>query len=253
MHEFNKSKCPAFGKQCRKCLKYNHFAIVCHAKLDKVREVEDVGNDSDLLKISTSEMRKMTISLNINGLSLQALIDTGATCNVIGWNHINAMEPCPMVRNTRQRLKFFNGAREQAAGECTLPIKIKRKLFQVKFFVTNHEELILGLGTALEMELINPDKEVLIRKTEVEKYKDVFSKELGDIGTLKLQLKSDAVPVIESPRRFPIGVRRQIKEELENLERQGIIRKVNKPTEWTTNMVLVVTQGETGYALLQKH
>uniref|UniRef100_T1IAI4 Uncharacterized protein n=1 Tax=Rhodnius prolixus TaxID=13249 RepID=T1IAI4_RHOPR len=32
MHEFNKSKCPAFGKQCKKCLKYNHFAIVCRAK-----------------------------------------------------------------------------------------------------------------------------------------------------------------------------------------------------------------------------
>ena len=28
-HEFKKEKCPAWGKQCSKCKKSNHFAKVC--------------------------------------------------------------------------------------------------------------------------------------------------------------------------------------------------------------------------------
>ena len=31
-HQFNKNKCPAFGKTCRKCGKPNHFSSVCFQK-----------------------------------------------------------------------------------------------------------------------------------------------------------------------------------------------------------------------------
>jgi hypothetical protein len=39
------NQCPAKGKQCKKCLKYNHFARVC--KSSTGRKVQEVDKDED--------------------------------------------------------------------------------------------------------------------------------------------------------------------------------------------------------------
>ena len=54
-----------------------------------------------------------------------------------------------------------------------------------------------------------------------------------------MELIKDAVPVIESPRKFPIKVRREIKAEVNKLLKEGIIRNVDKATEWAATMVLI--------------
>ncbi|CAB3222022.1 unnamed protein product [Arctia plantaginis] len=101
---------------------------------------------------------------------------------------------------------------------------------------------MLGLNASLKMGLINPAKEVMINKIDIEDFPQIFEEsEIEDIGSLKLEVRKGAVPVCESPRRFPVGVRKQIKQELQRLEKLNVIRKVEHPTEWTTNMVFVVT------------
>ena len=55
-HKSRDNQCPAKGKQCNKCQKYNHFAKVCRSKStqQQVNVVEDESDtDSDSLLIGT--------------------------------------------------------------------------------------------------------------------------------------------------------------------------------------------------------
>ena len=45
-HKTRDNQCPAKGKQCKKCLKYNHFARVCKSK-SSFKKVQTVEDDSD--------------------------------------------------------------------------------------------------------------------------------------------------------------------------------------------------------------
>ena len=46
-------------------------------------------------------------------------------------------------------------------------------------------------------------------------------------------------PVVHSPRRVPVALREPFKEELDNLIQQGIIEKVDRPTDWMNSCVCV--------------
>ncbi len=37
--------CPAFGKKCKKCQKYNHFAAVCRSSKPDTRKSDGKGQD----------------------------------------------------------------------------------------------------------------------------------------------------------------------------------------------------------------
>ena len=70
-------------------------------------------------------------------------------------------------------------------------------------------------------------------------YPELFNG-LGKIGTPhKIEVKEDASPVIHPPRKIPASLRDKLKDELDKMERAGVIRKVEEPTEWVNLMVVV--------------
>ena len=66
-----------------------------------------------------------------------------------------------------------------------------------------------------------------------------FPKLLQGLGTLKgdhqIQLKPDAKP----SRNVPIPIHEKVKQELERMEKPGVIYKVDKPTLWCAEMAVV--------------
>ena len=66
------------------------------------------------------------------------------------------------------------------------------------------------------------------------------------IGKLKnthvrLHIDDTVAPVVQSVRRIPFHIRRQVSEELDNLnlESQGIIQKIDGPTTWVSPLVII--------------
>ena len=47
----------------------------------------------------------------------------------------------------------------------------------------------------------------------------------------------------DTPRRVPIPLMKAVKSELDRMEKQGVIAKVTKPTEWCSGMVVVPKKG----------
>ena len=57
--------------------------------------------------------------------------------------------------------------------------------------------------------------------------------------TYNIKLKPGSKPfALFKPRRIAIPLRPRVKEELQRMERLGVIEKVDKPTEWCAGIVL---------------
>ena len=55
----------------------------------------------------------------------------------------------------------------------------------------------------------------------------------------KIYLKSGSVPVVHPPCRAPIAIRDKLNAELERMEREHVIKKGMKPTDWVNSLVTV--------------
>ncbi|UYV82717.1 K02A2.6-like, partial [Cordylochernes scorpioides] len=69
------------------------------------------------------------------------------------------------------------------------------------------------------------------------------SKHEYGVGLLKnkqsILIKEEAIPQAYTARRFPLALREPVREELEKMSKLGVIKKINKPTEWSHPMVVV--------------
>ena len=80
----------------------------------------------------------------------------------------------------------------------------------------------------------------LTREHILTEYKDVFEG-LGHIGDTKFVLDPSVQPVQHNPRRVPIAIQDKVRAKIADLEKKGIVKKVTKPTEWISSMVVVTT------------
>ena len=120
-HKANDRRCPARGKQCRKCNGSGHFEAVCKTKEKQtsgrgaggphkpdigkrgaayhVRQVETEGTQGDDCEYAFGILDDSNVSsdgkipVKIGGLPVTMIIDSGASCNVIGrkvWEYLKA-------------------------------------------------------------------------------------------------------------------------------------------------------------------
>nr|XP_055068361.1 uncharacterized protein LOC129450004 [Misgurnus anguillicaudatus] len=61
-----------------------------------------------------------------------------------------------------------------------------------------------------------------------------------------VQLQPEAVPFsLHAPRRVPLPLMGKVKEEIDRMERMGVITKIEEPTDWCAGMVVVPKKGGT--------
>ena len=80
----------------------------------------------------------------------------------------------------------------------------------------------------------------------IEKYPMVFSEELGPLpGTYIIKLLPNAKSVQQPHRPVSVHLKEAYKTELDNLEQQGVIKKVTEFTDWMNFIVLVKRKNNT--------
>ena len=85
-------------------------------------------------------------------------------------------------------------------------------------------------------------EETVTKEKILEEFKDVFTG-LGHMdGAMHLELDPNIQPKVMPPRRVPVAIKDPLKEELQRLEREGIIKKVDKPTDWVSALVVIPKQ-----------
>ena len=246
--------CPAMRQECHKCGKLNHFASVCRAK-ETIHTIQDNSDDSEdsqdefhIGEVTTQKAENEVFvpvkvwEVGNKKKEIHFKLDTGAQVNVIPhklWKKMN----CKMsVQKTNTKLTSYSGDTLEVKGVCTMSIQYKAASQREEFYIVNTKSPpVLGLEACTKLGVI---KLVLSVKNEgptnfFTEFKDVFQG-LGKFeGQHHIHVDRNYPPVVHPPRRLPHALKKRVKAELDRMEKLGVVKKTDEPTEWVNSMVVV--------------
>ena len=253
--------CPAWGQTCNICTGKDHYAKMCRARRSKrVQEVQVEENSEESEVESVDEFFIATVetmqsmnawftNVQVAGSTIKMKVDSGAETNVIPTKTWYKTVNRPKLKMNRTKLRAFGNTEIPHEGVATVPISIGEAKVEADVFVTTGKTIpILGLKACVALGLLRQGENAQIDSiaranpitmdTLKSEYKDVFS----GLGKYKsnyhIELKENAVPTIQPPRRVSPKLNEPLKEKLNQMEKAGIIKAVDKPTEWVNSLVI---------------
>ncbi|MCG8048362.1 MAG: DDE-type integrase/transposase/recombinase [Candidatus Thiodiazotropha taylori] len=244
------------GKKCHKCHQEGHFQKCCRTKMkkDKAKQgkskVHVLESDSE----STDEHcfvignKLATVNVNIAGQSINLLIDSGASCNVIDsdtWKMLKTH-----VKMTKcDRKVYAYGAKSplHVLGKFETDISINDQTKTAEFLVVDTKcGSILGCKTATDLNILHigpPTSNINAVKSDNifrQKYPELF-KGIGKLNNYELTIHIDknVKPIAQPIRRLPFKIREKVDKKLEELEAMDIIEPVSGPSHWVSPLVAV--------------
>ena len=176
-HIGGREACPAFGKKCSRCQKFNHFAKMCRStstnkELRMVNKIIDNNEsaDSESDESSVDEYVFMNkeegarsnanVKLKIGGCWMKFQIDTGASVNVLDEDDLSKISDEIVVKKTNKKI-FPYGSQVPLplAGKFETMVESKRKMGVLTFYIAKHTSncmgSLLGLKSASDLGLIS--------------------------------------------------------------------------------------------------
>ncbi|XP_038116994.1 uncharacterized protein K02A2.6-like [Culex quinquefasciatus] len=187
-------------------------------------------------------------------------LDTGANTSLIGQECLVKLYggKCPIIFPSKMRLQSFGGNPIKVLGEVKIPCRRSGKKYRLVLQVVEgaHRPLLSAkvsrvLGFVKFCKSVcfgGPDStspEMLLKVYRVEaqkivdKHQSLFDGYGKLDGEVSLEVDHTVPPSIQPPRRVPIALRGQLKKELEVLEKEGIVVKEPRHTDWVSNIVIV--------------
>lgn len=229
-------ECPAYGKTCLKCSRMNHYARMC------VFAIAEDEYEQQVNKQFGSDKNDWMLSLKVNDCDITFKLDTGSDVNILPSKYLHVLGiPTDNLLKSVIKLSAYSGNNLNVMGKVFLRLCYKDKTVMAEFQIVNINAVpILGYKICVEMEMV---KRVLSVQSDskpkfVSEYEDIFQG-LGCLpGKYEIKLKNNAVPVIHAPRKLPFAIKDRVKNKLNEMEQQGIIAKVEGPTDWVSSMVI---------------
>lgn len=233
--------CPAFKKTCKICKMKNHLTKCCKSKaVDAVLE-NSSEEDEDNFYVTAIDAGKdvdtedwFAEALLPENQKIKFKLDSGSQCNVITKN-IADRTKAEIRQSTTKYLTSFSNHKIPVKGEAEIETSIKGRKRKVRYIIVNENVTpILGKSTCVTMNLVKKVDSTL------KKEDDIFS----GIGCIK-NYKYD-IDLVDNPklpicpaRKIPHSIRQQVKQELDSMVEQEIIKPVTKPTPAVSPMVVV--------------
>ena len=233
-------KCPAFGSICHNCGKRNHFMSVCRAT-KHVKMVTEEKCDENFFVAGISHesenVKEWKSIIEVQGRKITFTLDTGAQANILPLSLFRRLKKT-RLQNSNAHLTSYCGQQLQVMGKSTLFCKSGNTECILEFQILDtNAKPILGLQGCEAMNLIQRIE--LIEDSVLSSFKDVFE----GLGTMpevhKIQIDPAVPPVVHPPRKVPAALRNTLLQELQRLEKDKIIEKVDHPTNWVNSLVIV--------------
>ena len=269
-HVGGRQKCPAWGKKCLVCEKFNHFAKYCLSSKNRpagvIKRVRKDDRESSSRSSDVESLYKIDIvgtiaakdecrpimSVKIEDYSMDVLIDTRSTVNIINectYKDIFA-DRCKLGKTSSILYSYQTNENPTpplpVIGKFNTYIESKERIIPGTFYVVKGDsrtEPLLSYETAKDLEVVKlvntTQKETSTNNKLIEEYADLFH----GIGKMKgvlvdLHIDPTVEPVAQPHRRIPFSVRPCLEKELIKLEKADIIEKVDKPTGWVSPAVV---------------
>ena len=208
--------CPAKGRQCNNCNKFNHFARMCRsapqqrqfkAKAKRMHAISDTGeqqSDDDELYIDTitkqhantdKEQAFAELEIGKNRHKLKFKIDTGAQANVIPANTFHELFGNVVLSPQASKLSGYGGQVLNVKGACRLTCRYKEKTVMLDFEVIDaNAPPVLGMRACLDLNLVKiihtVDAQPKPHMSIMDEYADVF--EGIDTTNITIQAKQSS-------------------------------------------------------------
>ncbi|XP_048000292.1 uncharacterized protein LOC125237342 [Leguminivora glycinivorella] len=227
-------KCPAYGQRCTRCNKANHFARMCRVYMVQENSTDQVSRKSwyeDIL---------------IGNTAVSFKLDTGADVNVLPHRFLSriGIKDVELIQ-TRTKLTGYSGDPIRVVGKAMLKVVCRGNAYLLKCIIADVDSSpVLGRIACEEMNLVKRvnslESSVTASSAEIlNDFEDVFIG-MGCLpGEYKIRLREDARPVVHAPRKLPIALRDSVKKKLDEMLQQGVVAKVEGPTDWVNSMTVV--------------
>ena len=185
--------------------------------------------------------------------TLQVKIDTGANANALPLRTFRQMYPKQNVndivhRATDAKLTSYSGDNIKCIGTMNIDCKYQTSAWNdTKFYVVDVPgPVILGLPACEKLGLVaitcqRVEVHQIDAASPINDLKKKYPEQFDRIGQFKdpayIQVRPDAIPHIDRPRKCNINLLPQIKEELKQMEKTGVIRRVKEHTDWCSSIV----------------
>ncbi|UYV74341.1 K02A2.6-like [Cordylochernes scorpioides] len=202
--------CPAMNSYCSKCKKKGHYAKVCRSEA-----INEIKSEIAFLGSVEDNSKKWIVPIKVNNRQINFKIDTGADVNVLPLQYYYQSFQRIKLEKSDKILQGPNGIPLETVGMIHVKLQNKGQHLNSKIYIVD--------------KLKQP---LLSRETRHAKI------------NYKISLQPDAKPyALCTPRRVPIPLMKQVKEQLEEMTRLGVIESVEEPTEWCAGMVAVSKPG----------
>ncbi|XP_061506862.1 uncharacterized protein K02A2.6-like [Anopheles gambiae] len=240
-------KCTFKHHKCSKCFKFGHKEGFCNAAsrwTNRMRQNRNVRS----VTVNTVRSGRGCVRVVINGTPLEMMLDTGADITIISrrlWHHVGK----PVLKPSKVKARTASGDLLHSLGEFAGSMIVAEQCMSCVIRVTTADLALFGKDA---MDIFNlwdvPLTSVCNRVGLDEPCSEILQKEFpklfsGKLGCctkakIQLELKEGATPVFRPKRPVACAMFQAVDKELERLENDGIISKVDY-SEWATPIVVV--------------
>lgn len=270
-------KCPAYGKVCNICKKLNHFAVGCKNKNNNLSNknqksnnnnknqrktnVNEICNEENVIidtiyldninvnNTKTGALKTWYVDAKINNKNIKLKLDTGASCNCMPYQVFKDLGLVSEIVKDSVSIVTYGNNKIKTLGNTIIKCNINDIESNIRFILVDVESTpVLGLNACVKLNLLKRVDSLASTNS-----KNDFIKNNSDIfeGTgkipfeYKIILKKNAQPFVSSCRRVAETIKPKLKEALDDLCNRGIIYKIDEPTEWVNNIVIVEKSNKT--------
>ena len=245
-------KCRLKNAVCHFCKTKGHIQKIC-LKMKHVNAMNTTDNDNVLIINSVNRGdNKITVSPEIDGHIFRMEVDTGSAVTLMSEIDFRKRFGNVPLDPAKSVLKTYSGEIIKQVGTKVVTVKYNGQSTQLRLCVVQGTGPMLFGRDWLTAIKLDWQRIVPVNVIERDIVKDrlntilknnaiVFDEGIGKVKDIKarLTLKEDASPRFLKARTVPYSMKPKIERELDSLERQGIISKINT-SRWATPIVPVL-------------
>ena len=237
----SKAQCPAKDQLCNNCHKRGHYKSVCRSTA-KVGGIGASSEEEKTVFLGAVTHNTKDDPWAVLGKPATLHIDTGAEVTVVTekvWESLGQ----PQLELPDRTLRGPDNRAIPTLGKFTGTFTLGDRQVKSEAYVARGlTKSLLGRPAIQLLELIKCI--ATIDETTGFSPRDEFPTLFTGLGKLKgeytIELRDDAQPFsLSTPRRVAIPLLKSVQQELDRMERNGVIAKVEQPTEWCCGMVVV--------------
>ncbi|KAF4523730.1 hypothetical protein B566_EDAN013847, partial [Ephemera danica] len=268
-HRYGKVHCPSKDSVCQACKEVGHFAKMCPKKMKSLTyqagsEQDDFSDDDGYVVCSISSQPpygQWRAKVQVGRYLVNFKADSGADVSAISLEDFGLLSPPPLCKPSHARLIGAGNQPLETVTVFVAEMKYQQVTHKERIFVVRGLEDNLLSRTACDALFVVEFKgdrnlthhsppqllhHVCAQPPSSTSWdpKERFPECFNGLGLMaaeyKITLRNGVEPyAIASPRRIPHPIKDQVKSQLDQMVKDGVISPVHEPTEWCAALVPV--------------